>query len=332
MGEYCRSNHSNIYIRGAKHSLSNTLILSAVTILPNDYGLFSLSVVVEMISTHPFKSLLLSPDLCNTVEYVELWKWEWEEKSEREWEWRSRSLWQVWCNLQLWWISQYAVDEGHEGSEYALQYLLATDSGQLQVFQDSSLMWAASLPNTPTDISVATFQSVMHVTTSNVCNTNTKKLHAYTLTGMYCMCACRLESWVYCSVTRVNSWTLYSRILIETSGHTMLSYICNITFCQDPSLLKARASELKLLIVHCNLCEHNDSLIQQCMLSELHDCPCHHICIYCCSLQRSRGCGGDSGWARPPHLFLSRNRPLCIHCSSCLHQSRAQLCGDGARD
>lgn len=42
----------------------------------------------------------------------------------------------------------------------ALQYLLATDSGQLQVFQDSSLKWAASLPHPPTDLSVANFQSV----------------------------------------------------------------------------------------------------------------------------------------------------------------------------
>lgn len=47
------------------------------------------------------------------------------------------------------------VDEEGVG---ALQYLLATDSGQLQVFLDSSLVWAATLPNSPTDITVATFQ------------------------------------------------------------------------------------------------------------------------------------------------------------------------------
>ena len=47
---------------------------------------------------------------------------------------------------------------GEEGGEGSLQYLLATDSGQLQVFQDSALKWAAALPHPPTDISVATFQ------------------------------------------------------------------------------------------------------------------------------------------------------------------------------
>ena len=50
--------------------------------------------------------------------------------------------------------------EKEEDSVGTLQYLLATDSGQLQVFQDSTLMWAATLPHPPTDISVATFQSV----------------------------------------------------------------------------------------------------------------------------------------------------------------------------
>ena len=58
-------------------------------------------------------------------------------------------------------VSPSAVGEGgEEEGEDALQYLLATDSGQLQVFQDSSLKWAAALPHPPTDISVATFQSV----------------------------------------------------------------------------------------------------------------------------------------------------------------------------
>ena len=44
--------------------------------------------------------------------------------------------------------------------EGGVQYLLATDSGQLLVFQDSALKWAAALPHPPTDVSVATFQSV----------------------------------------------------------------------------------------------------------------------------------------------------------------------------
>ena len=48
---------------------------------------------------------------------------------------------------------------GEEGVG-ALQYLLVSNSGQLQVFQDSSLMWAATLPHPPADITVATFQSV----------------------------------------------------------------------------------------------------------------------------------------------------------------------------
>ena len=47
----------------------------------------------------------------------------------------------------------------------ALQFLLATDSGQLQVFQDSCLKWAATLPHPPTDIAVATLQSVHSVIT-----------------------------------------------------------------------------------------------------------------------------------------------------------------------
>jgi Bardet-Biedl syndrome 9 protein len=52
---------------------------------------------------------------------------------------------------------------GGEEGEGSIQYLLATDSGQLQVFQDSALKWAAALPHPPTDISVATFQDLQGV-------------------------------------------------------------------------------------------------------------------------------------------------------------------------
>lgn len=90
------------------------------------------------------------------------------EMRKREWRWNmcaSRAV-------------QEVVDDEGVG---ALQYLLATDSGQLQVFLDSSLVWAATLPSSPTDITVATFQSVMiHCTYTN---------H---LCGVYASLICRL--------------------------------------------------------------------------------------------------------------------------------------------
>ena len=42
-----------------------------------------------------------------------------------------------------------------------VQYLLAAHTGQLCVMRDSSLVWAASLPHPPADITVAHFQCVM---------------------------------------------------------------------------------------------------------------------------------------------------------------------------
>ena len=56
-------------------------------------------------------------------------------------------------------VGQMGEGEKEEG-DGCLQYLLATDSGQLQVFLDSTLKWSATLPHPPTDLSVATFMSV----------------------------------------------------------------------------------------------------------------------------------------------------------------------------
>jgi len=39
-----------------------------------------------------------------------------------------------------------------------VQYLLASHTNQLLVFQDASLVWAARVDQTPADISVAHFQ------------------------------------------------------------------------------------------------------------------------------------------------------------------------------
>ena len=46
---------------------------------------------------------------------------------------------------------------GEEG-EGVLQYLLTSHTNQLMVFQDSSLVWAARLDHSPTDITVANFK------------------------------------------------------------------------------------------------------------------------------------------------------------------------------
>ena len=46
---------------------------------------------------------------------------------------------------------------GEEG-EGMVQYLLASHTNQLLVFQDASLVWAARVDQTPADIAVAHFQ------------------------------------------------------------------------------------------------------------------------------------------------------------------------------
>ena len=40
----------------------------------------------------------------------------------------------------------------------AVQYLLSSDSHQLLVFRDSTLIWAAALDHTPVDMATASFQ------------------------------------------------------------------------------------------------------------------------------------------------------------------------------
>ena len=52
--------------------------------------------------------------------------------------------------------SDNSASPGHGCGE--IQYLLSSDSHQLLVFRDSTLIWAAALDHAPVDIATATFQ------------------------------------------------------------------------------------------------------------------------------------------------------------------------------